>query len=230
MEALIKEAAKAPLTSAGSAELDWLRGVVHLAAGNPAKAEAVLSRSRRPYPLGTITLAAAAIARNAPERALAVLSGLYASLGPDALDPWDELRAGVVRAAALSALGHAEEAKDAVAAAVVTAGSHGLEPDIPLLPAEYREPLNAMVLERYPQTRIAPDLVPPSAADPALTPRELVVLREFAQGDGTTAEIAERLNVSANTVKSQTKSLFRKLGVSSRAEAVAEARRLRLLD
>jgi LuxR family maltose regulon positive regulatory protein len=36
-------------------------------------------------------------------------------------------------------------------------------------------------------------------------------------------EIGERLHVSRNTVKSEAASLFRKLGVSSRGEAVARA-------
>jgi LuxR family maltose regulon positive regulatory protein len=42
--------------------------------------------------------------------------------------------------------------------------------------------------------------------------------------------MAERLCVSANTVKTHSKALYRKLGVSSRAEAVEEARTLGLLQ
>ncbi len=56
-----------------------------------------------------------------------------------------------------------------------------------------------------------------------LTPRERAVLAELAE-DVTVEEIAARLWVSRNTVKSQLRSAYRKLGVSSRADAVAWAR------
>ena len=42
-------------------------------------------------------------------------------------------------------------------------------------------------------------------------------------------EIGASLYVSVNTVKTHTKSIFRKLGVSTRAEAVARARELGLV-
>ncbi|GEA86821.1 LuxR family transcriptional regulator [Cellulomonas cellasea DSM 20118] len=53
-----------------------------------------------------------------------------------------------------------------------------------------------------------------------LTPRERVVLAELAE-DVTLEEIASRLWVSRNTVKSQLRTAYRKIGVSTRAEAVA---------
>ncbi len=56
-----------------------------------------------------------------------------------------------------------------------------------------------------------------------LTRRERVILSNL---DETTTldEIASRLWVSRNTVKSQVRSVYRKLGVSTRADAVARAR------
>ncbi len=59
--------------------------------------------------------------------------------------------------------------------------------------------------------------------DEALTPRELVVLAELSEND-TLEDVARRLFVSRNTVKSQVRSVYRKIGVSTRAEAVAWAR------
>lgn len=56
-----------------------------------------------------------------------------------------------------------------------------------------------------------------------LTPREQAVLAELTEAV-TVEEIAARLWVSRNTVKSQLRSVYRKLGVSTRAEAVAWAR------
>ena len=46
----------------------------------------------------------------------------------------------------------------------------------------------------------------------------------------TSAEIAAELFVSLHTIKSQQASLYRKLGASSRSQAVARARELGLLE
>ncbi|MGN8244438.1 LuxR C-terminal-related transcriptional regulator [Cellulomonas soli] len=58
--------------------------------------------------------------------------------------------------------------------------------------------------------------------DEGLTRRERVVLAELTE-DVTLEEIATRLFVTRNTVKSQVRSVYRKIGVSTRAEAVAWA-------
>jgi DNA-binding NarL/FixJ family response regulator len=52
-----------------------------------------------------------------------------------------------------------------------------------------------------------------------LTPREIEVLAAIADGLGN-KEIARRLDISLHTVKFHIESVFRKLGVRSRAEAV----------
>jgi LuxR family transcriptional regulator, transcriptional regulator of spore coat protein len=56
-----------------------------------------------------------------------------------------------------------------------------------------------------------------------LSVRERVVLSQLSE-DVTLDEIARRLFVSRNTVKTQVRSVYRKIGVSTRAEAVAWAR------
>jgi LuxR family maltose regulon positive regulatory protein len=61
-----------------------------------------------------------------------------------------------------------------------------------------------------------------------LTPRERTVLSLLAQGRSK-REIAEQLYVSFNTVHSHTKAVYRKLGVSSRNEAVERASEIVLL-
>jgi LuxR family maltose regulon positive regulatory protein len=63
-----------------------------------------------------------------------------------------------------------------------------------------------------------------SAGEP-LTERERTILRFLSSGL-TEREIGGELYVSFNTVHSHVKSLYRKLGVSSRTEAVARARDL----
>ncbi|MBD9699333.1 response regulator transcription factor [Flavimobilis sp. GY10621] len=60
-----------------------------------------------------------------------------------------------------------------------------------------------------------------------LTRRELVVLSHLSD-DVTLDDVARELFVSRNTVKTQVRSVYRKLGISTRAEAVVHARRLGL--
>jgi DNA-binding NarL/FixJ family response regulator len=62
-----------------------------------------------------------------------------------------------------------------------------------------------------------------------ISDREREVLRLVGAG-ATNREIASRLGLSHNTVKSHTSALFRKLGARNRAEAIAAARRLGILE
>ena len=61
-----------------------------------------------------------------------------------------------------------------------------------------------------------------------LSDRELAVLRQPTT-DLTQREIGEALYLSFNTVKTHVKSIFRKLDVATRPDAVSRARELRLL-
>ena len=73
-----------------------------------------------------------------------------------------------------------------------------------------------MVIEPATATEIAPIIV--QAYD--LTDREQQITRLIARGAGT-AEIADRLYLSAHTVRDHVKAIFAKVGVSSRGELVA---------
>lgn len=57
----------------------------------------------------------------------------------------------------------------------------------------------------------------------ALTPRETDILTLLATWL-TPPEIGEHLHISTNTVRTHTYSIYRKLGVTSRRAAVAQAR------
>ena len=66
---------------------------------------------------------------------------------------------------------------------------------------------------------------PPGAE---LSERELTVLR-LLNGGLSEREIGRELYVSFNTVHSHVKSVYRKLGASSRAEAITRAKEARLI-
>ncbi len=66
------------------------------------------------------------------------------------------------------------------------------------------------------------------SADEKLTARELRVLR-LLTSDLSERDIGQELYVSHNTVHSHVRSIYRKLGVSSRAHALQRTRELRLL-
>jgi PAS domain S-box-containing protein len=70
---------------------------------------------------------------------------------------------------------------------------------------------------------------PAPAPDPALTEREKQVLGLLALGDGT-ASIARKLTISNTTARNHIQNLLAKLGVHTRLEAVACARRHRLVE
>lgn len=61
-----------------------------------------------------------------------------------------------------------------------------------------------------------------------ISPRELAVLEELAAGRSN-KEIAQRLDVSPNTIKTHTARLFEKLGARRRTDAINKARELGLL-
>lgn len=124
--------------------------------------------------------------------------------------PLDLALALIEQARALQAAGLSEEASTAVADAAATIDSCPA-------PGRLRRRLEAL--------RRAP---PPHERDADLSGRELVVLR-MLKGPLTERDIGRELYLSHNTIHSHTKSIYRKLGVSSRRQAVQRALTLGLL-
>ncbi len=81
-------------------------------------------------------------------------------------------------------------------------------------------------LALFPEPRFAPL---PDEGLPAPTAREIEVLTALAQGMSNKA-IARRLGISPHTVKFHLEQLFRKLGASCRAEAVAKGLKRQMVE
>ena len=77
--------------------------------------------------------------------------------------------------------------------------------------------------------RLVADQKSSAAAVPGLSPAELRLLPLLAT-HLSYPEIGVELFLSTNTIKSQAISIYRKLGVSSRSEAILRLRKLGLLD
>jgi LuxR family maltose regulon positive regulatory protein len=94
-----------------------------------------------------------------------------------------------------------------------------------ITPASRCASFAARILDRF-DGRLPHGGGQPSGA--SLTESELAVLR-FLPSHMTNQEIAEALFLSINTIKTHLSSVYRKLGVTSRRQAIAQGRRLELL-
>ncbi len=73
------------------------------------------------------------------------------------------------------------------------------------------------------------DIRPANPYTEQLTAREKTVLR-LLQGTLSYREIGQLLHISQNTIKTHTRAIYRKLGVSSRPEAIQQGRALGILQ
>jgi DNA-binding NarL/FixJ family response regulator len=128
----------------------------------------------------------------------------------------DESRVvGAIRAGATGYL-----LKDDAAAGIVAAIGLLLQGGAPISPGIARHLIR--------QLRPTPEL-PESSIVVKLSPRELDVLTLASKGYSY-AETASLLGLSSSTIGSYTKTIYQKLAVGSRSEAVFEATRLGLID
>jgi DNA-binding NarL/FixJ family response regulator len=91
-------------------------------------------------------------------------------------------------------------------------------------------PLSPMIASRLLETMMPakPHQISPAAV-PVLTPKEAELLNVLSRGY-TYAESAELMHVAISTVQTHVRSIYTKLAVGSKAEAVFEAKALGLLE
>ena len=184
------------------------RARVHLAQGNPAAALAVLDQLRL--------------------RAEARGSGL------------EVLKLTVLQALAFAAKGETEKAVQLLGSALALAEPGGFirlfvdegAPMAALLSAAAAQGVGARYADRllaeFSAAVSSSPASPPALLAAALSQREVEVLTLIAQGC-TNQEIAERLFLALSTVKGHNQSIFGKLQVQRRTEAIARARELGLV-
>jgi LuxR family transcriptional regulator, maltose regulon positive regulatory protein len=220
-------------------QLALTESLAHAAAGDVPAALAAAKRAGPPSsPTAALALARAHLAAtdtHAAQAALAAAPTLTASHAP----AWLRLEAHLAQAQLCYTTGHAGRGRHHLTQAVILARSRQLllplasqhtwmDPILrhdPVLAAAFRQAFQpAPSLPRKPGS---PGQASPAMIEP-LTSRELEVLRQVAQMLSTD-EIAQQMYLSVNTIKSHLKSIYRKLGVSHRGQAVRRAQQLALL-
>ncbi|MFD5762810.1 LuxR C-terminal-related transcriptional regulator, partial [Streptomyces sp. NPDC127044] len=212
------------------AQAALVASAVHLAEGRPDAAAEVLRQVPDDQPACAVEAARAQLAAGRPAAALDLLDRLRAE-GP--AGPAVTVRATLTRAQVALEAGDSAAAGKLVGQALLEARRERLRRPFleagpwirRLLGTAPLQPLAAGWLT----TGDAPRLETPAPlVVQELSERERDVLRRLAQMMST-EEIAADLCVSVNTVKTHLKSVYRKLAVNRRNEAVRRARELRLL-
>ncbi|MFF4255199.1 LuxR C-terminal-related transcriptional regulator [Streptomyces sp. NPDC001663] len=207
-----------------------------LAQGHPEEAAELLRAVPDDEPACAVEAARLHLATGRPDTAIDLLDGVHSE---SRSGPAVDVRAALVRAQVAEQAGDAGTASRLVAHALVDARREQLRRPF-LETGPWIRPLLAMApLQQLARGWLTPAAPPRgdgsrSRTGPSplvveeLSERERQVLRRLAQ-PMSTQEIAADLFVSVNTVKTHLKSVYRKLAVNRRNDAVRRARDLRLL-
>ncbi|WP_137724126.1 helix-turn-helix transcriptional regulator [Prescottella subtropica] len=202
----------------------------HLAAGDAARARDLADRVRCDTAWATLAVAHVHLATGDHTAAIRTCRR-FDWLGTPYTRPY--LGALLVESAAQHALGHVAAATRTWARACELADRTGIASAFATVPRGVAAALAAQsphpchALARFLHSG-AVEQFAATPAVPELTARERNVLDGLARGE-TAAGIAATLFVSLSTVKTHRRTLFRKLGAGSRAEALTKARGLGLL-
>jgi LuxR family maltose regulon positive regulatory protein len=209
------------------------RVLLLLASGRVRAADALLRTLERTQAPVALAWSRLELAEGRPDAALASLVPIEGR--PLSSRLLVELR--LSRAAAALRLGRDPQAIDDLRAATSLMADRGLRHSLTLLAASDRAAFARLAANHGldEASRVVREVDgfgaqwPDGTGRPELTERERVVLRQLHYGAGAT-EISAALFVSVNTVKSQLRSVYRKLGVSSREDALRAAAEHGLLD
>ncbi len=208
----------------------------HLAEGRPDEAAEMLQGVSGDQPACAVEAAAIQVAAGRAGAAIDLLDSIRTEGRPG---PAVAVRAALVRAQAAEGAGDIATARKLVAHALLDARRERLRRPFldtgawirPLLATPPLHELAAGWLKPGPPRhgeRPRPESLSPPLVAVELSGRERDVLERLARMMST-EEVAADLYVSVNTVKTHLKSVYRKLAVNRRGDAVRRARDLRLL-
>jgi len=204
-----------------------VRSVLHLALGNYDAAATVLKHDGGTTAQDHVDRARLALAADRTSDALRSLRDIAGRRQTSRT----RIEALTIEAAIGLRFGHGRRTDALIEQLVSVMRASGQRLALRLLP---QADLDAVLiaLRRAGAADLADAVTAPSVIDevdrPSLTPREMAVLRVLAR-TASVSDIATELFVSTNTVKSQLRSVYRKLGARNRDEALAAAIHLQLL-
>ncbi|AOD24731.1 hypothetical protein IM25_23590 (plasmid) [Rhodococcus sp. p52] len=198
---------------------------LYLALDQANLAAACVAEIALDHPLLITAAARVALHTGDPDRALAIVAQ---SSSPEAGAPRVHIETLLVQAAAQRALGASETAVQCWRTACELAEQSECYRPFTTLAAAVRDGL-ARESGTAPARAVEISVFPEAMTFVELTTRERQILVSLNAGLSQ-QQIAIEQFVSPNTVKTQVRSLYRKLGAHSKSEALAAARTLRLLD
>jgi LuxR family maltose regulon positive regulatory protein len=234
LQVALDRSAKPELPRVVAEWLACLLALELLSSGRQVRADAVLAPHPSQSPPIALARAIIALLDDDAAEALRLLDGArLRGMGGRRLATCH----GLVRAAAMLRLGNEELASDIAEEIVTIMRDCGLRLSVIFVPNRDRAALLANArrhgsretVEFFEALEAHPSSLPDAQDRVRLTERESTVLRRLVE-TGSVAEIAGALYVSSNTVKSQLRSLYRKLGVASRDEALLVASEKGLLE
>ena len=226
LEATRNELSAYPLSSGWAEELRTLHADLLLATGDLLRARTVLAHKSESgeAPVTVLTRARLALLSSQPEEAVTLLSDLSTT----GLYPAHQAQHLLLSAASHARLGNTGHASALLEQALYALDRTNNRLPLSWVPTADLRMLRSLVPASMWIEPVSAPFETETEAFEKLSRRESLVLAELAS-DASIEEIAAALHVSANTIKSQTRSIYRKLQVSCRADALLRARQIGLL-
>lgn len=218
------------MLAAEELRLEKVGALLSLLAGRLGEARTKLGGAGN-APINSMLRAVNELIAGRPEEALVQLAARVR----DPTTPRSAAPQHLVLAAAALRTGDESVALDALQQLAALMTHHGLRSHLVYVPRSDLIALRDFLAKKRPDLgdvfgdlTAVPDLLPSPGNVELLSRRELAVLVELSRS-ASTAEIARAQGVSVNTVKSQLRSVYRKLGAHAREDALAIALREGLL-
>lgn len=199
------------------------RVLSHAALGQTGPAHDALRGLDRSDPVAAVLQATLLLQEQRPDLVIEQLSSKTFNVGPRV-----RAAAEILMVCASLQRGDDDLAASALRRFVATISVHEIVSPVVLVPAEQREALwqfaerNGVDAATIDRLRPVPAPFRMATERVTLTPREAAVLAQLRE-TSSLAQIASTLGVSSNTVKSQVRSLYLKLGVTAREDALRAA-------